>query len=102
MNSVHDALSQFTETETLDRDNRWECSKCKRRVCATKGMSIHVAPPVLFLHLKRFTYGRHGEKIGKFVQFPERLCLDDYMSGHGKKKKQRKKTKKRKGNWNKV
>ena len=97
VNSVYDALSQFTETETLDRDNRWECSKCKRRVCATKGMSIHVAPPVLFLHLKRFTYGRHGEKIGKFVQFPERLCLDDYMSGHRSSgKKKRKKTKKEK------
>eukprot|EP00939_MAST-03C_sp_MAST-3C-sp1_P004511 g4511.t1 len=95
VDSVQDALHEFTSSELLDNDNRWHCPKCKRKVRASKHMGIHVAPPLLLLHLKRFRFGRYGNKINRFVRYPERLRLDPFTTTTSttttKKKKKKKK-----------
>ena len=52
---IETALSEYTSTETLDRDNKWFCQKCHKKVKAKKQMTIRSPPLNLVLHLKRFT-----------------------------------------------
>ena len=52
------ALRRFTAMETLDPKNKWHCAQCKQNVQARKQMTIYRAPPVLTIHLKRFSIGR--------------------------------------------
>jgi ubiquitin carboxyl-terminal hydrolase 36/42 len=61
------------------------CS-CKTKREATKGMKIASAPPILTLHLKRFSvnYNAHNgkpraDKVNQFIQFPGRLDISPYM-----------------------
>lgn len=81
---VSEALHKYTELERLTRDNRYNCHKCKSRVEATKRLTLFSSPPILVLHLKRFSseYSHFGytKKIHDHIHFPERMCLQDYMS----------------------
>jgi ubiquitin carboxyl-terminal hydrolase 36/42 len=52
--------------------------RCKKPVVAEKRFSVHEAPMVLTVHLKRFT--PMGRKIGNHVDYEERLTLKPYMS----------------------
>ena len=79
-----DAISEFTRKETLDSENRWQCSGCKKRVRATKQLTVFRPPLSLCIQLKRFTFGgspfgfmggRGGKKISKPIDFPETLRL---------------------------
>jgi ubiquitin carboxyl-terminal hydrolase 36/42 len=98
-NSISAAFSQFTRKETLDEQNKWKCSGCKRRVCATKQLTVFRPPLSLCIQLKRFSFGgggygyhgggggfghfslkgmgmmRGGSKISKQVEFPATLKL---------------------------
>ena len=38
--SLSSALEEFTREETLDMDNQWKCSGCKKHVCPTKHLSV--------------------------------------------------------------
>jgi ubiquitin carboxyl-terminal hydrolase 8 len=49
-------LKNLISPETLDDDNRWECTGCKEKVCASKAQHIDSLPPVLAIHLKRFRF----------------------------------------------
>lgn len=82
--SVSSALMEFTRKETLDSANRWKCSGCKRRVCATKQLTVFRPPLSLCIQLKRFSYGGShgsfggrmgGKKIAKPIEFPATLTL---------------------------
>ena len=94
--SVGSAFVEFTRKETLDSENRWKCSGCKKRVCATKQLTVFRPPLTLCIQLKRFTYGgmgfggfansgygnyggfgggRGGKKISKPIEFPADLKL---------------------------
>lgn len=51
---------------------------CKREVDAEKAFSVESAPPILTIHLKRFT--PLGGKCGVEVHYPEHISLRDIMS----------------------
>jgi len=54
------------------------CDRCKKPVLAEKQFTIHEAPTVLTIHLKRFT--PMGRKIGHQIRYDEGLSLQPYMS----------------------
>jgi ubiquitin C-terminal hydrolase len=77
-NSVIAAFHEFTRRETLDTNNRWKCSGCKKRVCATKQLTVFRPPLALCIQLKRFSFGGFvlgGKKISKPIEFPVKLQL---------------------------
>ena len=49
-------LELFTATERLGPDDPWYCGKCKDFRQATKKFDLWKVPPVLVIHLKRFSY----------------------------------------------
>lgn len=71
--SVQDALAAFVRPEKLGSGNEWKCDGCKKKVEATKQMTIFRAPAVLVIHLKRFTYGNMTGKISRNIIFEESL-----------------------------
>ena len=100
VSSLYDALSEYTRKETLDAENKWKCSGCKKRVCATKQLTIFRPPLTLCIQLKRFSIGgsgggggfmhhqgfshfagkgmgvmRGGSKVQKQIEFPATLKL---------------------------
>ncbi|XP_062100253.1 ubiquitin carboxyl-terminal hydrolase 17 [Humulus lupulus] len=77
--TLEEALAQFTATETLDRDNKYYCSRCKSYEKAKKKLTVLEAPNILTIVLKRFKSGNF-EKLSKSVQFPEELNMTPYMS----------------------
>lgn len=61
---LQDCLDAFTETETLEEDEGYNCQSCKRKgVCATKKLTLYRCPPVLVLHLKRFSANNNASGI---------------------------------------
>ena len=64
------ALRKFTAPEKLTKDNSYQCDGCKHKVKAIKRMTIHRAPTVLSIQLKRFDLmSAWGGKINKFVEY---------------------------------
>ncbi|XP_075646169.1 ubiquitin carboxyl-terminal hydrolase 15 isoform X2 [Castanea sativa] len=78
--SLEDALTQFTATEDLDGENMYRCGRCATYVRARKQLSIHEAPNILTIVLKRFQEGRYG-KISKWITFPDLLDMIPFMTG---------------------
>ncbi|XP_073110671.1 ubiquitin C-terminal hydrolase 15 isoform X2 [Elaeis guineensis] len=52
--SLEDALTQFTAPEDLDGENMYRCGRCSAYVKARKQLSIHEVPNILTIVLKRF------------------------------------------------
>ena len=52
---LQDCLHAFTEVEELSGDESFECERCKARQLTTKVLRVCRCPPVLVLHLKRFS-----------------------------------------------
>lgn len=63
--------SAFSE-ETLEGDNAFECSKCKKKTKAILSRKLSALPPVLIVHVLRTSW-LHG---GKKVQTPVRPSLE--------------------------
>ncbi|XP_010459276.1 PREDICTED: ubiquitin carboxyl-terminal hydrolase 15-like isoform X2 [Camelina sativa] len=80
--SLQDALTQFTRPEDLDGENMYRCSRCAGYVRARKELSIHEAPNILTIVLKRFQEGKYG-KINKCITFPEMLDMIPFMTRTG-------------------
>ncbi|ONK70513.1 uncharacterized protein A4U43_C05F34480 [Asparagus officinalis] len=80
--SLEECLEQFTVKEWLDGDNKYKCDGCNGYVKAWKRLTVHQAPNILTIALKRFQSGRFG-KLNKRVTFPEELDLSPYMSEDG-------------------
>ena len=54
--ACQECLDAFTEVEKLEADEGYNCQACKRRgVQATKKLTLYRCPPVLAIHLKRFS-----------------------------------------------
>jgi len=82
-------LQSFTSSETM---NDWYCARCKRHQPAEKRILLFRLPPVLMLHLKRFSSGAAGSpgfgfsgglrtKIAAGVTFPtEALDMRAFLS----------------------
>ncbi|KAL6570561.1 Ubiquitin carboxyl-terminal hydrolase 25 [Orobanche gracilis] len=77
--SLREALQKFFQPEVLDGNNKYKCDNCKNLVSARKQMSIHQAPNVLVVQLKRFE-GMSGGKVDKSIAFDETLVLSSHMS----------------------
>ncbi|KAG6555189.1 hypothetical protein Mapa_003228 [Marchantia paleacea] len=82
--TLEDALKQFTASEWLDGDNKYKCDRCNAYVKARKRLTLHEAPNILTIALKRFQTGKFG-KLNKRVTFPEVLDMLPYMSEKGDK-----------------
>eukprot|EP00250_Pteridium_aquilinum_P017473 c23646_g1_i1 orf=62-1123(+) len=80
--SLLKALARFTAIEVLDGDNKYHCSKCKKKVRAHKQFTIDNAPHVLTVQFKRFSSsGGYGGKIDKKVQFDRTFSLTPFVNG---------------------
>ncbi|KAF6151527.1 hypothetical protein GIB67_016339 [Kingdonia uniflora] len=52
--TLEDSLGRYTATEILDRDNKYECSRCNSYERAKKKLTVVEAPNILTIALKRF------------------------------------------------
>ncbi|TBU33130.1 cysteine proteinase [Dichomitus squalens] len=76
--SLRDALRKFVAVDHLRGADKYKCEKCKKPVNADKQFTIHEAPAVLTVHLKRFS--PMGRKIAIPIRYDERLSLEPFMS----------------------
>ncbi|CAL5341167.1 unnamed protein product [Camellia sinensis] len=80
--SLYQTLLHFTAKEYLDGgEKQYQCQRCKEKVKALKQLTIHKAPYVLTIHLKRFGTHQPGQKIDKKIQFGPTLDLKPFVSG---------------------
>ncbi|KAF8165558.1 hypothetical protein B0H34DRAFT_780385 [Crassisporium funariophilum] len=76
--SLREALRKFIAIDYLKGADKYKCEKCKKYVNAEKRFTIHEAPLVLTVHLKRFS--PLGRKIGHALQYDDELSLQPFMS----------------------
>ncbi|KGN61042.1 ubiquitin carboxyl-terminal hydrolase 23 [Cucumis sativus] len=80
--SIYKAFKNFTTPELLDGGERqYQCQQCKQKVKALKQFTVHKAPYVLTIHLKRFQSYNLEEKIHKKIHFGPTLDLAPFVSG---------------------
>lgn len=81
---ITDCLSLFMKEEKLEGDESPTCAKCKKRRSCTKRFSIQKFPPILVLHLKRFSQERYSRKITTLVNFPiKSLDMTEFAAEKG-------------------
>jgi Ubiquitin carboxyl-terminal hydrolase len=80
--TLEDALKEFTKTEVLTGDNKPYCSRCGAKKTSSKGLRLATAPTILVTHLKRFAIDEYGRfiRLAKKIKFPIQLEIGDYMS----------------------
>ncbi|KAH9983664.1 hypothetical protein BJV77DRAFT_1062378 [Russula vinacea] len=78
---IQQCLDAFVKTEVMEKADAWNCPGCKTLRKATKTLSLSRLPPVLLIHLKRFSFkGPFTDKIEKHIDFPLKgLDLTNYM-----------------------
>lgn len=82
--TLDQCINLFGVDEQLSEDDPWYCSKCKEHRRAFKKFDLWMAPKILIVHLKRFSYrSKHWrEKIESLVHFPlEGLDLTPHLKG---------------------
>ncbi|XP_064192598.1 ubiquitin carboxyl-terminal hydrolase 8-like isoform X1 [Anguilla rostrata] len=81
--TLQDCLKLFSKEERLTDNNKVFCRNCKTHRDSTKKLEIWKVPPILLVHLKRFSYeGRWKQKLQTSVDFPlENLDLNHYVIG---------------------
>ncbi|KAF3968305.1 hypothetical protein CMV_007776 [Castanea mollissima] len=80
--SWHKALANFTAAEQLDGGERqYQCQQCKQKVRALKQLTVHKAPYVLAIYLKRFHSHDPGQMIKKKVHIGPTIDLKPFVSG---------------------
>ncbi|KAK4538649.1 hypothetical protein CDCA_CDCA19G4674 [Cyanidium caldarium] len=90
---LYQCLHLWSETEVLDEDNLWYCSRCKKHQRASKQLTLYRLPRVLVVHLKRFQYSSwFRDKLEVLVEFPlrdlvlecrgERVAYDLFAVSH--------------------
>ncbi|KAK7685732.1 hypothetical protein QCA50_011077 [Cerrena zonata] len=78
---LSDCLDAFVKEEVMEKSDAWHCPKCKTLRQATKRLTLSRLPPILLVHLKRFSHkGHFTDKIETRVNFPmKELDLTNYM-----------------------
>ncbi|XP_043990240.1 ubiquitin carboxyl-terminal hydrolase 8 isoform X1 [Gambusia affinis] len=81
--SLQDCLRLFSKEEKLTDNNKVFCRHCKAHRDSTKKLEIWKVPPIVLVHLKRFSYeGRWRQKLQTSVDFPlDSLDLAQYVIG---------------------
>lgn len=77
-----ECLDRFTAPETLSSDS-YHCRKCNSAQKAEKRLKLSSLPPVLPVHLKRFSHSQklsQSSKIDTKVRFPFTLNLEPYTA----------------------
>ncbi|XP_049620770.1 ubiquitin carboxyl-terminal hydrolase 8-like [Suncus etruscus] len=79
--TLQDCFRLFSKEEKLTDNNSFYCSHCRAQQDSLKSIKICKLPPVLLIHLKRFSYkGRQKNKLQANVDFPlENLDLSQYV-----------------------
>ncbi|NWX35784.1 UBP42 hydrolase, partial [Notiomystis cincta] len=77
--SLTTALEDFVTLKQMDGRKCFKCRKCKKKVVASKKVTVHHAPRVLTVCLGRAD-DRTNRKISQVVEYPEYLDLRPYMS----------------------
>ncbi|TDL26727.1 hypothetical protein BD410DRAFT_895341 [Rickenella mellea] len=79
--TLQQCLDAFVQEEVMEKSDAWNCPNCKTKRKATKRLSLSRLPPVLLIHLKRFSFkGPFTDKLETVVDFPLRgLDLTNYM-----------------------
>jgi ubiquitin carboxyl-terminal hydrolase 22/27/51 len=79
---LSECLERFTNAETLSTDSYF-CRKCNENREAKKKLTLARLPPVLPIHLKRFSHTKsnsQSNKVDTKVRFPFTLDLAPYIS----------------------
>ncbi|KAK4549071.1 hypothetical protein LTR36_007527 [Oleoguttula mirabilis] len=82
-----ECLDRYTSVETLSADD-YRCRKCDGGQEAKKRLSLNRLPPVVPVHLKRFSHSKslkESSKVDTKVRFPLTLDLAPYVSAPSKK-----------------
>jgi len=69
---------RFIRCSTANAHECVQLDRCKKHVDAEKQFTIHEAPPVLTVHLKRFS--PLGRKISHLLEYDDELSLRPFMS----------------------
>ncbi|CAI2367721.1 unnamed protein product [Moneuplotes crassus] len=80
--SLEKALGHYLGTEKLEGDNQYFCSRCDKKVDATKGFKLVKLPKILCLNFKRFTLDYttfQRVKINDKVTFPLLLNMNPFL-----------------------
>lgn len=81
--TVFDSFRRYTEPERLDGDNKYDAGEEHGKQDAEKGVVFQSLPPVLHLHLKRFTYNMWTDsmvKVNDRQEFPVNMDLTEFVS----------------------
>ena len=57
-------MRMFSAPELLHGKNKWYCPRCRGHVDAVKRIGIWKLPPLLIIHLKRFSYDKCVTGLG--------------------------------------
>ena len=70
--SLESCFQAYQKEDLMSGSNQWHCSACNSKRDAVKKAEIYKAPPVLFIHLKRFQQRGYSsyEKNTEEVEFP--------------------------------
>ncbi|CUA70676.1 ubiquitin carboxyl-terminal hydrolase 8 [Rhizoctonia solani] len=79
--SLDDCIKALVGREVMDNADAWHCPRCKTARRAAKQLTFSRMPPVLIIHLKRFSFkGPFTDKLETLVEFPLKdLDLTNYM-----------------------
>ncbi|WKY10720.1 hypothetical protein Q1695_002799 [Nippostrongylus brasiliensis] len=79
--SLHQCLSSHFSQTTLDGDSRWNCPRCRAPKRASRLTKLWSLPPVVVVHLKRFSMenGDYAKNTMPVDFDPGRLDLSDYL-----------------------
>lgn len=80
--SISWALTNFTKSERLDGANKYSCERCCAQTEALRTIRLAVLPPVLTIHLNRFTFNAYGQsvKLNVHVPAPRTLKLTQWCT----------------------
>ena len=87
--NIIESLRSFTNQETLQGDNAYECSYCREKVTANKKDILSRLPNQLIICLKRFEkmFGADGfvcQKVNSYCEFPADLDLREFTATDGR------------------
>jgi ubiquitin carboxyl-terminal hydrolase 22/27/51 len=86
--NLSECLDRFTSPEVLPASD-YRCRECDSQQTATKRLALSRLPPVLPIHLKRFSHSKTSStsiKLDAKVHFPTILDLQPYVSRPRSKK----------------
>jgi len=78
------SFAQFVQSERLQGQNKYKCGNCNTMSDAQRELRFSSLPPVLTIHLKRFSYEKFRQKVTCHVDCPMNLNLDSFSTNQCK------------------